>query len=344
MASIDVTVWGAGVIGLSVALACLQRGARVQVIDPQGPGAGASGGIVGALAPHTPDRWNPKKALQFDSLILSRRFWPWVEARSGLPTGYGATGRVQPLLDDRAVALAQARAEDARINWQGLADWVVTDTPGPWAPPSPTGHWLVDTLTARLYPAQATQALAGAVRALGGTVGPDGPEVGQVVHATGVAGLTALSAGRARPLGNGVKGQAALVDLDRRAAPQLFIDGIHIVPHADGTTAIGSTSERVFDSPTDTDAQLDDLLERAQALVPALAGRKVLQRWAGLRPRARSRAPMVGPWPDRPGHWVANGGFKIGFGMAPILGDLLADALLTGEDQIPEMFRVEASL
>ena len=35
-------------------------------------------------------------------------------------------------------------------------------------------------------------------------------------------------------------------------------------------------------------------------------------RWAGLRPRARSRAPMLGAWPGRPGHFIANGGFKIG--------------------------------
>ena len=32
--------------------------ANHQVIDPAGPGAGASGGVVGALAPHAPDKWN----------------------------------------------------------------------------------------------------------------------------------------------------------------------------------------------------------------------------------------------------------------------------------------------
>ena len=46
----DVTVRGAGVFGLSVAWACARRGAKVRVIDPFGPAAGASGGIVGALA------------------------------------------------------------------------------------------------------------------------------------------------------------------------------------------------------------------------------------------------------------------------------------------------------
>jgi len=51
MATVDVTVRGAGVFGLSVAWACAKRGASVRVIDPYGVASGASGGIVGALAP-----------------------------------------------------------------------------------------------------------------------------------------------------------------------------------------------------------------------------------------------------------------------------------------------------
>ena len=47
---VDVTVRGAGIFGLSVAWACVLRGASVRVVDPAGPAAGASGGIVGALA------------------------------------------------------------------------------------------------------------------------------------------------------------------------------------------------------------------------------------------------------------------------------------------------------
>ena len=51
MATIDVTVMGAGVFGLSVAYACARRGASVRVIDSNGVASGSSGGLVGALAP-----------------------------------------------------------------------------------------------------------------------------------------------------------------------------------------------------------------------------------------------------------------------------------------------------
>ena len=72
---VDITIRGAGIFGLSVAWACVKRGARIQVIDPYGPAAGSSGGIVGALAPHVPEKWNTKKAFQLDSLLMAKDFW-----------------------------------------------------------------------------------------------------------------------------------------------------------------------------------------------------------------------------------------------------------------------------
>jgi glycine/D-amino acid oxidase-like deaminating enzyme len=51
---------------------------------------------------------------------------------------------------------------------------------------------------------------------------------------------------------------------------------------------------------------------------------------------------MVGPWPGRPGHYVANGGFKIGLAMAPAVAAMLADLILEGRDRIPQGFRPPA--
>ena len=345
MATVDVTVMGAGVIGLSVAWACLTRGARVQVIDPHGVAAGASGGIVGALAPHVPEQWNAKKDFQRDSLLMARDFWAGVEAASGKPTGYARTGRLQPLADDAAVALARARAAGAATLWQGRADWsVVPATGAAWEPPSPTGLLIRDTLSALIHPRKATLSLAAAIAAGGGRIACDGAARGHVVWATGAAGLAEMTAAHVRMVGTGVKGQAALFDLDMRGRPQLFIDGLHVVPHGEGTTAIGSTTERDFADGTATDAQLDDLVARARQALPALADAAVVARWAGVRPRSRSRAPMLGRHPFRAGAFVANGGFKIGFGMAPLMGARLADLVLNGRDAIPADFDPMASL
>ncbi|KAA9006069.1 NAD(P)/FAD-dependent oxidoreductase [Histidinibacterium aquaticum] len=344
MASVDVTVRGAGIFGLSVAWACLSRGARVRVIDPGGPGAGASGGVVGALAPHVPENWNPKKAFQLESLLAQEDFWARVAEVSGRDPGYRRAGRLQPLADEAAVTLARQREETARALWGEAATWEVTGETGGWGLESPSGLYVRDTLTARIHPRRATEALAAAILARGGEVLREGDDRGAVVWTTGWQGLLELSEALGRTVGAGVKGQAAVLDADLRDRAQLFVEGLHVVPHADGTVAVGSTSEREFEAAGSVDGTLEDVVARARAAVPDLAGAAVLARWAGVRPRTRSRAPMLGPWPGRAGHFVANGGFKIGFGVAPLVGETLARLVLKGEDAIPDGFRVEDSL
>jgi glycine/D-amino acid oxidase-like deaminating enzyme len=344
----DVTVMGGGIFGLACAWEMTRRGARVRLVERDRVGAGASGGVVGALAPHAPERWTPLKAFQLDSLLAQEAFWAEVAAACGVDPGYARTGRLQPVADAEALARAEARAEEAARRWGDAAAWRVIPAAeaGDWAPASATGRLVHDTLSARLNPAQACAALAAALRAREAEVVEGGgePGPGPVLWATGAAGLAALSSETGRPAGRGVKGQAALLRFDMAGAPQLYADGLHVVPHADGTVAVGSTTERDHADPVATDAQLDAVIARARAAVPALAEAPVVARWAGVRPRARSRAPMLGAWPGRPGHYVANGGFKIGFGVAPGVARLMADLVLEGRDAIPEPMRVEASL
>ncbi len=336
----DVTIRGAGIFGLSLAWEALEQGASVQIIDSHGPGTGSSGGVVGALQPHTPDPWNAKKQFQLESLLMAERFWPRVDAVSGLSSGYGRVGRLMPLMTERDVELARTRTGAAQAHWGDTARWEVVelDDAEGWHPPSPTGLFVHDTLSAIVHPRQATESLAAALRARGVEIVEEGAETGAVIWATGWQGLIALSDALERPVGNGVKGQALTVDHNAAGSPQIYADGLHIVPHFDGTVAIGSTSERDFDHPTRTDEALDEILERAKQLLPVLHGARVRTRWAGVRPRAQSRAPLLGPWPNRPGHYIANGGFKIGFGVASKCAAVLMDLVLNGTDRIPAEF------
>lgn len=359
----DVTVMGAGIFGLSIAWTCLQRGARVRVIEAERIGAGSSGGLVGALAPHTPENWNVKKEFQLESLLMAQAFWAEVARRSGIDPGYVRAGRLQPLADERAITNAERRADGAKNLWRGQADWRIERGGDPWRGESPTGLWVRDTLSAQLHPRQAVRALTAAIRASGGLITelgggsapgqPGEPPAGilenrkwpgPVIWATGAAGLSDLSADLGQPVGGGVKGQAALFACAAAGQPQLFVDGLHIIAHPDGTVAIGSTSERSWSDAQETDPQLDALIAKARAACPILHAALVIDRWAGLRPRAASRAPMLGAWPGRPGHFIANGGFKIGFGMAPKVAEVMADLVLDGQDTIPNGFRVEDSL
>ena len=342
MARVDLTVRGAGIFGLAIAWEAARRGARVRLIEIDRVGAGSSGGLVGALSPHVPESWNEKKAFQLESLLMAESWWGAVEAASGLASGYGRVGRLQPLADKAAVDLARARSRCAEALWQGRAEWrVVPATGAAWEPVSASGWLVEDSLSARLHPRLAAQALVAAIRAAGGEVIiGDAEEVGPVIWATGLAGLAALSADLGRVVGAGVKGQALSLRYPAETLPQLFVEGLHVVPHVDGTVAIGSTSELTFADGAAVDGQLDVLHAKAVAALPVLAGAEVVARWAGVRPRAKTRAPLLGVWPGRPGHYVANGGFKIGFGMAPKVAEVMVDLVLDGRDEVPEGFRL----
>lgn len=347
MARVVVTVRGGGIFGLSVAWACLRRGARVRLVETRAIGAGASGGLVGALSPFAPGRWDEVKAFQLDSLRMAPGWWGEVAALSGLPTGFGRVGRLQPLPDEADVEAARVAGEMATLRW-GPGMWrLVRATGAAWEPESESGWLVEDRLSARLHPRLAGAALERAFQVMGGEVvlgEAEAADDGAVVWATGAAGLAALSADLGREVGRGVKGQALRLAFDAGPeAPQIYAGGLHLVAHVDGTVAVGSTSETEWETEG-PDGQAEALLVRAVAAVPALAGAPVLERWAGIRPRARSRAPMLGAWPGRPGQFVANGGFKIGFGVAPLVGEVMAALVLEGKNLVPGPLRLEASL
>ncbi|MFD1795005.1 FAD-dependent oxidoreductase [Paracoccus aurantiacus] len=344
----SVTVIGAGIAGLSAGWEIARRGHSVRVIEANGIAAGSSGGTVGALAPHAPDSWNVKKQVQLDSLLDAPRFWQEVAETSGRDPGYAQTGRIQAVSAADLPKL-RARIEGAQRHWQGAARMWLTQTRPENAliPDSPDSWWLLDDLTARLSPRQACEALAAAIRTKSGdvTVGQRaeiGAVSGLVIWANGAPGLAMLGDDLGRNAGQGVKGQSALLDFSAPDAPQIYADGLHIVPHADGTVGIGSTSENSFAHDA-VDGLLDAVIARARITCPTLADAPILSRWAGIRPRARSRAPLIGAWPGRPGQFVVNGGFKIGFGMAPVTARMIADLVLDGRDTIPEAFRLQGS-
>ena len=349
----EIEILGAGVFGLAIAYACLRKGARVRVLEKRRVAAGSSGGVVGALAPHTPDNWNEKKQFQFDSLIAAQDFWSDVDALSGVRSGYGRNGRLMAIADDRQLELARARVESARQNWKGLAEWQVipVSEAGPFAPVSPTGYVVHETLSARMSPRGACTSLAGAVRALGGEIVEGttrdmtrGRGADATILCTGYEGLEELSRELGAPIGKGIKGQGLLLAHDAHDMPQLFADGRHIIPHANATVAIGSTTENEWDDPTAVDEQIDAIHEHAVEICPVLHGAKVLQRWAGVRPRGRRRAPILDRHPLRENVYIANGGFKIGFGVAVKVAQVMADLVIDGKADIPASFTLAANM
>ncbi|WP_269583120.1 NAD(P)/FAD-dependent oxidoreductase [Roseibium sp. Sym1] len=363
----DVAVAGAGIFGLSVAHAAIKAGLSVIVFEKAHVGAGSSGGVLGALMPHMPARWNPKKEFQFQALSCLEDRIRQLEAETGLECGYARCGRILPLTTTDKLEHHLERAQESELRWHPeRTGFSYTVEPkgsrSDWLDAAAAPHGLVyETLAARISPRRYLSALEAFVRGHGALV-----ENAEVIGFDTVSGVVQLAGGRdpvgvrtlvvsggfaafelietltGERIGRGEKGQALLLEghgLEDR--PAIYCDGLYVVPHDDGTVAIGSTSDRDFQDTRSSPERSRELLERATAFCPQLAGREVLSDWAGIRPRCHKRDPLIGRLPGYEQVFAATGGFKISFGIAHLVADaLIAD--LTGHAPVhplPATFR-----
>jgi glycine/D-amino acid oxidase-like deaminating enzyme len=353
----DVIVVGGGIWGLSCAYACAKRGQSVAVFEAGKIGQGASGGIVGAMAPHAPESWNDKKQFQFEALDQAATFWAEVEACSNLSSGYGRIGRVMPIVTERDRALCDERIENTKTLWRDAYHWNVLES-HPMIPRDMAKYGVVhDTLSARVFPAKALASLVTACRKHGVKIIEDRPvtalgdhsvqgafgeaKAHAVIVAGGTEGFTLLNAALGCITGTGVKGQAALLGCDLGDTPQLYANGVYVIPHEGGVAAVGSTAEKSWDAPFETDGKLDEIIAKARMIFPALADAPIIKRWAGLRPKARRRHPMLGPVTGLSGVFSAMGAYTIGFGIAHSVGEVLADFAGGASFELPKNFTVD---
>ncbi len=355
-------------MGLWAAVKAERLGITTLLVDAGPLGQGASGGLLGALMPHMPDKWNDKKQFQFDALLSLEDEITELEAETGVTCGYRRSGRLIPLPKPHLRKIALGHSADAEACWRRgdrRFHWHVLDRPPQkgWPDASFAGAGLVhDTFAARVSPRGLVSALVAYLRTASNVRIVEGleaeaidPAGSRIIFRTGETvafGHCIVSAGHGsfsllhgistplkRPIGQAVKGQAALLKADiDPALPVIFLNGLYVVAHEGGHVAVGSTSEDVFDDPSSTDSQLDELIARARALVPALAQAPVIERWAGLRPKAIDRDPMVGAHPDHARVIALTGGFKVSFGIAHRLADAALNALNGREMRLPASF------
>ena len=370
--AVDLLVAGGGVMGLWTALFAARAGFSVCLAERRDIGAGASGGVLGALMPHLPDRWNAKKAFQFEALVSLETEIAVLEAETGLSAGYRRSGRLIPLRQPHNRAIALGHAQDALSVWKApgrtFAFEVLEAPPVPgWPAGEAMAHGLVhDHLAARLSPRALLAALRAALAQMPNVTIRVANGIAAVDPAAGLAwfddgdslafGTCVLAAGvetfdllvpitppLERPIGAAVKGQAALLKAAvDPALPVIFTDGLYIVPHEDGLVAIGSTSENAFEEPQGTDGLLDALIEKARHMAPVLTQAPVVERWAGLRPKAIGREPMVGRHPDHRNISLMTGGFKVSFGLAHALARAVLNEIEGGTLHVPPSFTVPA--
>lgn len=366
----DLVIVGGGIVGLWCAERAAKIGLKTVLVEKGRIGDGASGGFLGALMPHQPVNWTAKKAFQLDALLSLETEVGTLEDATGLTCGYRRCGRLMPIYTNNKLRQSPTWQSASKDNWP-------THSPSgrviKWAllPDTPNSDWLspkpallacdFDTLSARVNPRAMLQTLATkctitnveirentTVRTIskdGTLTFEDGSILtpGHVIVAAGYDAFNLLKPLTGIPLGFGVKGQAALLQPRTPVSPDLpiiYARGTYIISHDNGLVAIGSTSETIFDHPRTVDGELEDLIQNARALCPCLEGAVVVERWAGVRPKAVGREPVVGAILDAPKIVLASGGFKISFGIAHRLADAALGAITGRPVALPPKFDI----
>ncbi len=353
----DLLVVGAGIFGLWAARHGLKTGKKVLVLEKRRLGAGASGGFMGALMPHMPDRWDKKAELQFDALSELEGLVGELEEDTGTDCGFRRCGRLVPLVHEKTRDLVRYRKECAEQHWCGkfnvelmenselgrCSNWLAPDC-------APFGaQW--DDFSARIDPRAYLQALASFVAAHGEIRQDTGvvrlePETRSVVLENGdrvSAGEICVAAGweaydllqpfmeklnDGKPIGRGVKGQAMLLEFAHDdKEPILFHDGGYVIPQSNNRVATGSTSvngwqKSDFPEAHEFDPRDVGFLEDARRMAPVLKEASIIERWANVRPRnslkVTGNAPFFGAVPGYDGLTARIGGFKIGMGIGAV--------------------------
>ncbi|MCV6576970.1 MAG: FAD-binding oxidoreductase [Cohaesibacter sp.] len=371
----DCLIIGGGVFGLSIARTCLGAGLSVMVLDQGRVGEGASFGLLGALMPHMPARWNVKKEFQFKALYELSKVKVLLEEETGHSIGYERCGRIVPLSNSNLKGHSQIRSDEAEAVWHkqetgyfyALRNEV--DYQG-WLNPdhAPEGY-AFDNLSARANPRLYCAALKESILKRGGHIREQCQVIKIEEQGAGVRVVLAdggcLSADKLvlcagyqsfallealvgqSGLGQGVKGQSLLVKANQAPGlPILYDRGLYVVPHDGGYCAIGSSSENDWQDPSSTDHLCDEMWLKAQDLCPAVRGAEIITRWAGVRPKASKRDPMIGFIPGSDRLFVATGGFKISYGIAHHIAQISMERLCGIADSlaVPPTFEISHHL
>ena len=336
-------VVGAGVSGLSVALALLQRGHGVSVLERGvvgGESSWAGGGILSPLVPW--DYAEPVSALALRSMTGYADWVADIEAISGRDAAFWRCGMLalDVAAPDQALAWCAAHGVAA-------ARMCPQTVPLPSKVSNQNLVWLPEV--AQVRNPRLVAALRAAVERLGGTIHEHCPATGvltqggrvtavrtagetfptdNVVLATGAWSGLGLAGLAATPHIRPVRGQMLLFKLEPGVLGTiLYRNGLYLIPRRDGHVLVGSTLEDAgFDKSTDG-ATRQRLHAEAAELLPALADAQPAQHWAGLRPGSPDNIPIVDRHPDFDNVFVNSGHYRYGVTMAPASAELLVDVM-----------------
>jgi glycine oxidase len=351
----DVLIVGGGVIGCAIAHYLTKGGARVTIVERRRIAQEASWASAGLISPpkQTPHGIEHAR-LEARSFGLFPALLDELQEMTGLSVEHCRSGRLSVARDEDEIA-----ALEESIPWQRNLGFVVEWLDGDavrreepaLGPAILGGVWCAAVSSVRAH--RLTAALARSARLRGATILEHTPVEGFLTEGGRVRGVrtrqgdlradvTVVAAG-AWTAGFGalldlplptrpVRGQMlALADADPPLRHAIAGAGGYLIPRADGTVAVAATVEDAGFDTRVTPEGLAWLAGLIGSLAPAYTGARIVETWAGLRPGTADDLPILGRAPGYENLWVAAGHLREGVIWAPITGELLAGAILSGE-------------
>jgi glycine oxidase len=350
MKSYDAIVAGGGLIGSAIAFELARHDLHVALFDSQKPGREASWASAGILspAPESPAMIS-MVPLGKASLVMYPEFIAQVEELSGIETGYRARGTVEALfsrhareelntivalhrglgLQAEAISAKEARELEPALSAELEAAVLRPDEA------SVDNRLLSESLlegakrsAVEIHDGAPVQAIwQDGSKCRGAVVNGERISAKHTIIAAGtfsaqIRGVEAFAP--VRP----AKGQ--MISLRCEAAQierVLWSERIYLVPRNDGRILCGATVEHVGFDKTVTAGGVHANLDAAIELAPVLAGARIEEQWAGLRPDSPDHLPILGPT-DVEGLIIATGHFRSGVLLTPVTAKLIGELVL----------------
>ena len=329
----DAIVIGAGVIGLSLAIALCKRGLSVLVIERGEAGREASHAAAGMLVRNGDEIPPALRPLAEASADLYPEFVHELEDESQLKIDFRRQGTI--LFSARGEFSTPARAISCEeltaleplvrlVSGSRYAAYVEENSVDPRtlmrALLQAAKHRGVDIASG----SQAETVWVENGRTAGVRTQRISYPAPVVVNCAGAwAGQIAPYQFPVRP----VKGQMLAVVGGPPMKHVIRGDDVYLVPRSDGKIVIGSTLEDAgFNKQVDVNT-IETLFQAAVDLVPEVASARQHEAWAGLRPGTPDGLPILGETAT-PRYFVASGHYRDGILLAPVTAEVLSDLVL----------------
>jgi glycine oxidase len=347
MKTFDVVIAGGGLIGGAIALELAQAGLRVALFERGEPGREASWASAGILspAPESP-AMIPLVPLAQASMSLYPGLVANVEELSGQNVGYRPFGTMDALFSPEAtrelstlIALHHGlglkaeplRPEDARDLEPSLGPDLEAAALRPDEASVDNRALTQAVLLAaqnsgvEIFSGQAAEAVwREGGRCAGLKLRDENVSAKWTIVASGAFSASIKGAELYAPV-RPAKGQMiSLRANDLKIERVLWSEKIYLVPRNDGRILAGASVEYVGFDKQVTAGAVQKILAAAIEMVPGLAGARIEETWAGLRPDSPDHLPILGPT-DLDGLLIATGHFRSGVLLTPITARLMRE-------------------